>query len=190
MKCNEVQQLHDAYLDSELDAKTTLEIQEHMAMCRECAHLLAVEAKLDARLMNGLQQGQRTAALWEQVERQVVADAQSDARARPAIIAARPLGWLSVINSQLSPLFGPHPKAWAGLAAVWVLILAANIAMRDDSTVMAARRVSPPTPQIREMLKQQAQLLAELTEQQPAAHRPKADRPRPQGLWREDFMNA
>jgi len=96
----------------------------------------------------------------------------------------------SSLREQIAMILWPSPRAWAGLAAVWVLIVVANIAARDDSTVMATRRISPPSPQMQEMLKQREQLLAELMEEQPAADRPKAVRPRPQSWWREDFLNA
>ena len=46
---------------------------------------------------------------------------------------------LSTLNAQLSTLLWPHPRAWAGLAAVWILILAVNFSMRDPSPVMAER---------------------------------------------------
>ena len=185
MNCDEVRPLHDAYLDSELDAKTTLEIQQHAATCAECARRLAAEAKLDARLLAGLRQGQRTAALWEQVERRVVAAAKPGA-------APRPSGWLSTINSQVSALLWPHPKAWAGLAALWVVILAVNFATRETAPTLEARRFTPLTPETQRLLKQQGQLLAELSGQsQPReADRPKAMPPRPRTDRRDEMLNA
>lgn len=192
MKCDEVQQLHDAYLDSELDAKTTLEIHQHVATCGECARLLTAEAKLDARLMASLRQGQRTTALWEKIERRVVAMAQSDTRTRPPTLASRPLGWLSTINSQLSTLLWPHPKAWAGLAAVWFVILAANFATRETAPVLEARRVTTPSPDTLRLLKQQERLLAELSgwSEPREANLPKAMPPRPRTERRDEQLNA
>jgi anti-sigma factor RsiW len=185
MNCDEVRPLHDAYLDSELDAKTTLEIQQHVATCAECARRLAAEAKLDARLLAGLRQGQRTAALWEQVERRVVAAAKPGA-------APRPSGWLSTFNSQLSALLWPHPKAWAGLAAAWLVILAVNLATRETAPALEARRVTPLSPDTLRLLKQQEQLLAELSGQfKPRdADRPKAMPPGPRTERREESLNA
>jgi anti-sigma factor RsiW len=191
MKCDEVQQLHGPYLDSELDAKTTSEIQQHVATCGECVRLFATEAKLDARLMAGLRQGQRTAALWEQVEQRVVTAAQSDARSRPSTLDARPPGWLSTINSQLSTLLWPHPKAWAGLAAVWLVILGVNFATGETTPRLEAR-VTPPSPDTLRLLKQQEQLLAELSgwAEPREADRPKATPPRPRTERRDEQLNA
>ena len=55
----------------------------------------------------------------------------------------------------------PHPQAWAGLAAVWILILAVNFSMRDPSPVRAEKS-SPPSPEAIVELRQQQRLLAEL----------------------------
>jgi hypothetical protein len=69
--------------------------------------------------------------------------------------------WLSTLNSQLSTLLWPHPKAWAGLAAVWILIFAVDFSVQDKSPVMAGKSV-PPSPEVIVELKQQQRLLAEL----------------------------
>jgi len=75
MKCDQVQTLHGPYLDSELDAKTSLEIQQHLAACPACARLFAEEEKLEALITAGLNRGPRTAALWERIESKVAAAA-------------------------------------------------------------------------------------------------------------------
>jgi hypothetical protein len=100
--------------------------------------------------------------------------------------------WLSTLNHQLSTVLWPHPKAWAGLAAVWVVILAVNFATRDPLPVREARNATPPSPQLREMLKEQEQLLAELVGpiERLAADRPKPVAPQPHSQRREEFMNA
>lgn len=78
--------------------------------------------------------------------------------------ASRPsprASFLSTFNHQLSTLLWPHPKAWAGLAAVWILILAVNFSTRDKSPVMA-EKAAPPSPEVVAELKQQQRMLAEL----------------------------
>jgi hypothetical protein len=69
--------------------------------------------------------------------------------------------FLSTLNHQLSTLLWPHPKAWAGLAAVWVLIFALDFSMRDKSPVVAEKS-APPSPEVIVELKQQQRMLAEL----------------------------
>ena len=58
-------------------------------------------------------------------------------------------------------LLWPHPRAWAGLAAVWIFIFVLNFSMRDTAPVMA-ERAAPPSPEVIVELKQQQRMLAEL----------------------------
>ncbi len=69
--------------------------------------------------------------------------------------------WRSTLASRLSTLLWPHPRAWAGLAAIWILILAVNFSMRDPSPVRAEKS-SPPSPEVIVELRQQQRMLAEL----------------------------
>lgn len=94
------------------------------------------------------------------------------------------------LNSRLSTLLWPHPQAWAGLAAAWVLICALNFAYREAAPPASAHRVSLPSPQMRELLRAQGQLLAELVEETPVAGRVKTAPPRPHSHYRNDLSNA
>ena len=67
----------------------------------------------------------------------------------------------STLVSRLSTIFWPHPKAWAGLAAVWVLIFAVDFSMRDTTPVVA-EKAAPPSPEVIVELRQQQRMLAEL----------------------------
>ena len=71
MKCNEIRNLVLAYLDSELDAMASQEIQLHLQTCAECAEIFAREEKFNERLSGVLRVGQFTPALWEQIESRV-----------------------------------------------------------------------------------------------------------------------
>ena len=84
--------------------------------------------------------------------------------------------WLSTLNSQLSTLLWPHPKAWAGLAAAWLVILGLNLATREPAPEQLARQATPPPPQLRQLLQEQNQLLSELLGPPEASP---ADRPKP-----------
>jgi hypothetical protein len=67
----------------------------------------------------------------------------------------------STLVSRLSTVFWPHPKAWAGLAAVWIFIFAVNFSVRDK-TPQVAEKVSPPSPEAVAELRQEKLLYAEL----------------------------
>lgn len=88
-------------------------------------------------------------------------------------------------------LFWPCPQAWAGLAAVWLMILGASFAT-GETPAMASRQITPPSPQVRELLKQQGQLLAELVGrvEETDADRHKRLAPQPRSQYRVEFQNA
>jgi len=68
MRCHEVRSLIGPYLDSELDAKTSFDIQQHLESCAECARVVEAERTLDARIFAVLRDGHRSAPLWERLE--------------------------------------------------------------------------------------------------------------------------
>jgi anti-sigma factor RsiW len=68
MKCDEARKLLNPYLDSELDAKSSLEVEQHLASCTECGGLFEAEKKFDARFRDAFRRGERTATLWDAVE--------------------------------------------------------------------------------------------------------------------------
>ncbi|HSY74542.1 MAG TPA: hypothetical protein VK810_03650 [Dongiaceae bacterium] len=61
----------------------------------------------------------------------------------------------------LRELFWPHPKAWAGLAAVWVAIVALDLSTRDDSQIVA-KKSAQPSPEIVAEVRQQKLMFAQL----------------------------
>src|SRR5712692_7240469 len=67
MKCAEVRKFVRLYLDSELDAEHSFEVEQHLESCVECAGLYDAEKKFDDRLGRFLRGGQATRALWERV---------------------------------------------------------------------------------------------------------------------------
>ena len=65
----------------------------------------------------------------------------------------------------LQSLFWPAPRAWAGLAAAWVVILLLNVATREPATPSQYAAQRPPdSPAARQLLREQQQLFAELAE--------------------------
>ncbi len=100
------------------------------------------------------------AAVAAEVNRRQEVSRECDV-SREFTFAATPHSWLSTLNHLLSTLLWPHPKAWAGLAAVWLVILALNFSMRDTGPVVA-KKFTPPSPAVMAELRQQQRLLTEL----------------------------
>jgi hypothetical protein len=105
----------------------------------------------------------------------------SGAEARPSresnlhLEADPRLGWRRI----LSTILWPSPTAWAGLAAIWIIILGVNFDSRNRN-----HQVTAKIPMAREMiadLKEQEQVLKELfgAGDLPVADRPKNPAPRP-----------
>jgi len=210
MKCNEVQTLHGLYLDSELDAKTSLEIQQHLAACPACACVFAEVEKLEARMMGGLNRGPRTAALWERIEREVAAvvgravpsapgeGVQSRTRrisagSHGALGTARPTSGSRLgLLEQLRAGWQASRWAWTGLAALWVVILALNQVAREPDTQLVAGQEVPSASEMRFALKQKQLLLAELavTFEPAPADKSKATPPSPRSDRRIEPLNT
>lgn len=72
MRCHEARELCGPYLDSELDARTSLEIEHHLEHCAECARVFEAERKMEERIVAALSSGQRDAALWRRIEGRLV----------------------------------------------------------------------------------------------------------------------
>ena len=89
---------------------------------------------------------------------------------------------LSTLLSRLSALLWPNPRVWAGLAAIWLGILAVNFSLRDRSPVFAEKSVTP-SPKVLMVLQQQQRLLAELIgpRETHKAEPPRTFVPRPRG---------
>lgn len=94
--------------------------------------------------------------------------------------------WPSSLVTRLSTILWPSPVAWAGLAAVWILILAVDFSMRDPAPVMAEKS-APSSPEVIVELKQQQRLLAELMGPRDSSDtdRPKKSGPRPRSEYVE-----
>jgi hypothetical protein len=91
----------------------------------------------------------------------------------------------------LSIRLWPCPRAWAALAAVWVVILAVNLSLRDNPGTFVANS-APPSPQVLAALQQQRRLLSELIGQSltPEAEPPTLLLPRPRSERREASLMA
>jgi len=162
-----------------LDARTSLEIEQHLKSCPECARLFAEAEKLEDRIKGGLKQGERTAALWDRIERSVADAGASTTRHRRSPGDSQPAGSHALIAALGEELQGGWRRArwaWSGLAAAWVVILALNFTAREAEPPLMAGNRPPPASEVRFAVKQKQLLMAELafiSESAPAA-KPKA----------------
>jgi len=99
--------------------------------------------------------------------------------------------FLSTLTSHLSALLLPHPKAWAALGAVWILIFALHVSSRDSVPQMAGK-TQPSSTEIASNLRDQEKILAELigNNEMPTADRPKRLPPQPHSERRETTARA
>jgi hypothetical protein len=84
-------------------------------------------------------------------------------------------------NKFVSTLLWPHPKAWAGLAALWIAIAALQFANSDSAS--ATKKTAPPSADTLVILQQQSRMMAELVGPMPPHE---ADRPKPRALPRSE----
>ncbi|HWD94027.1 MAG TPA: hypothetical protein VG938_16975 [Verrucomicrobiae bacterium] len=82
------------------------------------------------------------------------------ASTRPSPVEIPP-SFLSTLTHQLSTILWPHPRAWAGLGCVWILIFALHFATQDGSPRMASR-TPPPSPEVMVAFRNQQKLMTEL----------------------------
>jgi len=96
---------------------------------------------------------------------------------------------ISTFNSQLSTPLWPSPKAWASLAAIWLLLLIVN-ASTNDKSIAVARALPRPTPERLMAWREQERLLTELLgpREMPVAEKPKSAASSPRSERHNEFL--
>jgi anti-sigma factor RsiW len=191
MKCDELQPLQGPYLDSELDARTSLEIEQHLESCPNCTRVFAEEQQFAVRLKAGLNHGQRTAALWDQIERSVSA-ASRPGQSPSEVPSAGRQGLLAALGTQLQAGWQRSPWAWAGLSAAWAVILALNFTARESEPPLVAGKPLPPAAEMRIAAKQRQLLMTDLAAlSEPAQpNKVKSAPPSPRSDRRKETLNT
>ena len=129
--------------------------------------------------------------LLRQPLRQIPGEWRAEILAAARIAAASPHVSRFTFHGFLSSIFWPHPKAWAGLAAVWLVIFSMNFYTAEPAT-RTARKASPPSPELVLAWQEQRRELAKLIE--PAvtldADKPKSFRASPRSERRDEMLAA
>lgn len=158
MTCDEVQGLQGPYLDSELDARATLELEHHLKGCPDCARVFAEEQQVLARLKASLNRGQRTAGLWDRMEDGIRAGGHQRSQVFPGSVGP---GNLCAALSRWKDSWSAPRWIWAGLTAMWAIILVLSTTARETEQAAAPRR-APSASELRFALKQKQLWMAEL----------------------------
>jgi anti-sigma factor RsiW len=161
-------------------------VENHLAACANCRKYCDETRKVAAPL-----------ASWEGNFRHIEPDQIVRMRWAKAIAAAagpapvRQLTPIMAIFEWWHDVIWPCRRIWAGLAAVWVVILAVNLSMRDNSQTMAMKS-SPPSPEMIMAFQQQERLLAELIgpNETRNAEPPKLSLPQPRSQRRIELSTA
>jgi anti-sigma factor RsiW len=161
-------------------------VENHLAVCADCRKYCDETRKVAALLAN-----------WEGNFRHIEPDQIIRMRWAKAVEAAagpapvRRLTPIMAICEWWHDVIWPCRRIWAGLAAVWVVILAVNLSMRDNSQTMAMKS-SPPSPEMIMAFQQQERLLAELIgpNETRNAEPPKLSLPQPRSQRRIELLTA
>lgn len=129
--------------------------EKHLAACADCrtyfVEIKAVAAPLAnwAESLPQIQPGELAQRRWTSA---------IETAGQPNTI--RRFAPVAVFRDWAHEVFWPWRRVWAGLAAVWILLLAANVSMHNPSQAVAAK--SDLTPEMIQAWRQQEQFLAEL----------------------------
>ncbi|SPE59518.1 hypothetical protein SBV1_3280021 [Verrucomicrobia bacterium] len=191
MRCDEVQSLRGPYLDSELEATASLRIEQHLKSCPDCARLFDEEQRLEAWLKTGMNQGQRTASLWERTEQAVLEAERASFRRQPASRVVQP-GLVAravlALPERLWAGWRDSRRVWSALAATWIIILGLNLTARESRETQLARQDAPSASELRSALEQKQLLMVDLAVSiEPASvDKPKMVAPAPRSEQRQN----
>jgi hypothetical protein len=151
----------EPYLDSELDVRSSQEVREHLASCAHCAKAFAGEEQFHRQLNSRLKHGNRTAPVWDVVEEAVTGATVEPSQTAPVGNHQVPERKSKVSVSSLVWWLWPSPRYYAGLAALWLILLPLHLASRDPIPARQSSSASVPVA-ARTVLLEQRRMLAEL----------------------------
>jgi anti-sigma factor RsiW len=161
-------------------------VENHLAACADCRKYCDEIKKMAVPLANW--EGNFRHIEPDQIIRMRWAKAV-EAAAEPAPVR-RPTPIMAIIE-WWHDMIWPCRRIWAGLVVGWVVILAVNFSMRDNSQTKAMKS-SPPSPEMIMAFQQQERLLAELIgpSETHNAEPPKLFLPQPRSQRRIGLLTA
>ncbi len=136
-------------------------------------HYRSAQPRLDVVRQNAI----RIIAASQRADGQAPESAIGSPEKSESFRVARPL-WFALRKAWLE-LIWPSRRAWAGLAAIWLAVLAANLGMKA-TTPAAGARSATPAPEVAKAFEEQRRLLTELVRPAPSIAGPAAlPQPRP-----------
>jgi len=114
---------------------------------------------------------------------------RSDALLGVAEFAMKVRLLMSAAARMFSNLVWPNPKSWAGLAAVWALILGLNLFNGEQEQPAVAQQQGPPWLMMQELLQERQQMLAEIVDDRPETALPKTPG-QPRSERRAEFVEG
>jgi anti-sigma factor RsiW len=170
MNCDQVKEMLGLYLDSELDGRSAQEVRTHLEQCQACAELCRTEQRFNEALQARLRPAAPTAALWE-AEEAFVTEAfkhqgSDQATLGKSSLPRRPR------SSFWREFLWPAPGYYAGLAAVWLLLLVLRpgAPVSGGQPTMARSRTASPSPSA--LFEQRREQLQALLRAEAAAEKP------------------
>jgi len=146
----------------------------------------AANAKLDEARHKALAQLKNEGfGVRQEAERHATTPTRSDVSK-----AVSPSRFAAAVQALWRELVLPRPHAWAGVAAIWIVILALKLSTHDGPPVAVKKTLL--SPQVVAELKQQNAFFAELAglPQLPEASPPNAVPPRPRSARDLEFRGA
>jgi anti-sigma factor RsiW len=132
------------------------EIENHLAACVDCRNYFEEIKTVTVPLADAVEKFPRlqpSPASLMRWANAIHAAARAERNRRFAPLTAFSSWWQEVI--------WPWRRAWAGLAAIWLMIFAGNLSLHDRSPSFSAKS-SPASPAVIASFKDQQKILAEL----------------------------
>lgn len=158
LDCEQLMAWSGAYLDSELDTRTTLQVQQHLASCPHCAARFAAESRWHQGLAKVLGRTPQDPALWGGIERRVAgSEPEPPVAVMPDTAEEDPQSWRFWL--------WPSPRAHLGLAAVWAGLLLLH-GLGQANVPQTVRPAATASSQVLVALRDQRRLADELLDRQ------------------------